>query len=73
MSRRFLVLQHIACEPPGAFEDELRAWGGELERVEVDEGERLPDWREFTRSSRWAGRWALMRTSASRGWPLRSG
>jgi GMP synthase-like glutamine amidotransferase len=31
----FLVLQHIACEPPGAYEDELRAWGGELHRVEV--------------------------------------
>jgi len=47
VSRRFLVLQHIACEPPGVFEDELREWGGELERVEVDEGDPLPDWREF--------------------------
>jgi GMP synthase-like glutamine amidotransferase len=47
MSRPFLVLQHIACEPPGAYEDELRAWGGELHRVEVDAGEPLPDWREF--------------------------
>jgi GMP synthase (glutamine-hydrolysing) len=45
--RPFLVLQHIACEPPGAYEDELRAWGGELHRVEVDEGEPLPNWREF--------------------------
>ena len=45
---RFLVLQHIACEPPGAYEDELRARGYALERVEIDEGERLPDWREFT-------------------------
>ncbi len=42
-----LVLQHISCEPPAAYEDELRAWGAELHRVEVDEGEPLPDWREF--------------------------
>ncbi|HXD58750.1 MAG TPA: type 1 glutamine amidotransferase [Thermoleophilaceae bacterium] len=44
---RLLVLQHIACEPPAAYEDELREWGAELIRVEVDEGEPLPDWREF--------------------------
>ena len=44
---RFLVLQHIACEPPGAYEDELRARGYRLERVEVDEGDRLPDWQDF--------------------------
>jgi GMP synthase (glutamine-hydrolysing) len=47
MPRPFLVLQHIACEPPGAYEDELRAWGGELHRVEVDAGEPLPDWRDY--------------------------
>jgi len=41
------VLQHIACEPPGAYEDELRDRGGELERVMVDRGEPLPDWRAF--------------------------
>jgi GMP synthase (glutamine-hydrolysing) len=45
---RFLVVQHIACEPPGSYEDELRARGYTLERIEIDEGERLPDWREFT-------------------------
>jgi GMP synthase (glutamine-hydrolysing) len=43
-----LVLQHIACEPPAAYEDELRAWGAELVRVEVDEGEPLPDWHAFS-------------------------
>jgi GMP synthase-like glutamine amidotransferase len=42
-----LVLQHIACEPPAAFEDELRDRCLELVRVELDEGEALPDWREF--------------------------
>ncbi len=42
-----LVLQHIACEPPAAYEDELVARGVPLARVEVDEGEPIPDWREF--------------------------
>ena len=44
---RALVLQHIACEPPGVFEDVLRERGVELQRVELDEGEPLPDWRAF--------------------------
>jgi GMP synthase-like glutamine amidotransferase len=42
-----LVLQHIACEPPGAYEDVLRERGLSFERVEVDHGGSLPDWREF--------------------------
>ena len=44
---RILVLQHIACEPPGAYEDVLDARGARLVRVELDEGEPLPDWRAF--------------------------
>ena len=44
---RTLVLQHIACEPPGVFEDVLHERGIELHRVELDEGEPLPDWRDF--------------------------
>jgi GMP synthase-like glutamine amidotransferase len=44
---RALVLQHIACEPPGTFEDVLRERGAELTRIELDEGDRLPDWRGF--------------------------
>ena len=32
-----LVLQHIACEPPGVYEDVLRERGATLRRVEVDE------------------------------------
>ena len=44
---RTLVLQHIACEPPGVFEDVLHERGAQLHRVELDEGEQLPDWREF--------------------------
>jgi GMP synthase-like glutamine amidotransferase len=42
-----LVLQHIACEPPGVFEDVLLERGASLHRVELDEGDPLPDWRGF--------------------------
>ena len=44
---RVLVLQHIACEPPGVYEDVLLERGASLHRVELDEGEPLPDWRGF--------------------------
>jgi len=44
---RALVLQHIACEPPGVFEDVLVERGATIHRVELDEGDPLPDWREF--------------------------
>ena len=37
-----LVLQHIACEPPGVFEDVLARAGRRVQRVELDEGEPLP-------------------------------
>ena len=40
---RVLVLQHIACEPPGVFEDVLLERGDTLLRVELDEGEPLPE------------------------------
>jgi GMP synthase (glutamine-hydrolysing) len=42
-----LVLQHIACEPPAAYEDELRERGLDLVRVELDEGERIPERGDF--------------------------
>jgi GMP synthase (glutamine-hydrolysing) len=42
-----LVLQHIACEPPGIYEDALLEHGARIYRVELDEGEPLPDGREF--------------------------
>jgi GMP synthase (glutamine-hydrolysing) len=44
---KVLVLQHIACEPPGVYGDVLRDRGATIERVELDEGDRLPDWRRF--------------------------
>jgi GMP synthase-like glutamine amidotransferase len=42
-----LVLQHIACEPPAVYEDVLLERRASIHRVELDEGERLPDRREF--------------------------
>src|SRR3954468_5219482 len=47
MRPSLLILQHIACEPPAAFEDELRSRGLDVARVELDEGDPLPDWRDF--------------------------
>jgi GMP synthase (glutamine-hydrolysing) len=43
-----LVLQHADCEPPGAYEDELSARAIPLERVLLEDGAELPDWRDFT-------------------------
>jgi GMP synthase (glutamine-hydrolysing) len=40
---RVLVLQHIACEPPGVYEDVILERGAELVRIELDEGEPIPD------------------------------
>jgi GMP synthase (glutamine-hydrolysing) len=42
-----LVLQHIACEPPGAYEDVMLERDVRVHRVELDEGEPLPDWHDF--------------------------
>ena len=44
---RVLVLQHIACEPPGVYEDVLVERGASIERIELDEGEALPERRAF--------------------------
>jgi GMP synthase (glutamine-hydrolysing) len=41
-----VVLQHIACEPPGVYEDVLLEHGATLRRIELDEGNDLPDWRD---------------------------
>jgi GMP synthase-like glutamine amidotransferase len=40
---RVLVLQHIACEPPGVYEEVLRERGADLVRVELDEGQPIPE------------------------------
>jgi GMP synthase-like glutamine amidotransferase len=44
---RLLVLQHIACEHPGVFTEVIAERGVEATAVALDEGEPLPDWREF--------------------------
>ncbi len=46
-SNRLLVLQHIGCERPAAYEDELLARGLTLDRVQLDAGDALPDWRLY--------------------------
>ena len=45
MGMDVVVLQHIACEPPGVYEDVLVEQGATIHRVELDEGVPLPDWR----------------------------
>jgi GMP synthase (glutamine-hydrolysing) len=47
MSATLLALQHIACEPPAAFEEELLERGLDLVRVELDEGEAIPERDDF--------------------------
>jgi len=42
---KILILQHIACEPPGAYENVLIERGAAIQRVEIDAGQPLPDWR----------------------------
>ncbi len=44
---RILVLQHIGCEPPGAYGEELDERGVSAETVRADEGGPLPDWRAY--------------------------
>ena len=42
---KILILQHIACEPAGIYEDILVENGASIHRVEIDAGQQLPDWR----------------------------
>lgn len=42
-----LVLQHASCEPPGAYEEELRGRGIPLHRVLIGRDTDLPDWRPY--------------------------
>lgn len=45
--RPILVLQHAGCETPGVYEDELIERRLAFQRVLLDEGEELPDWRAY--------------------------
>ncbi|MEI6792521.1 MAG: type 1 glutamine amidotransferase [Actinomycetes bacterium] len=42
-----VVVQHLFCESPGAYNAELDRRGVERQIVEIDTGDNLPDWREF--------------------------
>lgn len=44
---RFLVLQHIDCEPAAIYSDVLFERGMGVDTVMVHEGGALPDWRGF--------------------------
>jgi GMP synthase (glutamine-hydrolysing) len=44
---RALVLQHIACEPPGAFAEVMRERRWETVTCEVDETGGVPHWDDF--------------------------
>jgi len=44
---RLVVIQHLFCETPGAFDEELDRRGVERTVVEIDVGDRLPDWRGY--------------------------
>ncbi len=42
------MLQHIGCEPAGAFADELLRRDLGLQEVHLDDGDELPDWRGYS-------------------------
>ena len=44
---KLVVVQHLFCEGPGAFNAEFDRRGVERAIVEIDTGEALPDWRDF--------------------------
>ncbi len=44
---KLVVVQHLFCESPGAYDTELDRRGVEREVVEIDTGDKLPDWNEF--------------------------
>ena len=44
---KLVVVQHLFCESPGAYDTELDRRGVEREVVEIDTGDTLPDWSEF--------------------------
>ena len=67
---RVLVLQHIACEPPGVYEDVLRERSASIQRVELDEGQPLPDWRGFDAFVAMGGKSWSISVNERRGAPM---
>lgn len=47
LKKRILVFQHLRIEHPGIFRDFFKADGFELVSVELDEGESIPDLKDF--------------------------
>ena len=44
---KFLVLQHIAIEHPGIFRDFMKRDNIQIDTVELDEGEKIPDLKSY--------------------------
>ena len=44
---RAVVLQHAACEPAGVYDDVLHDHGAVVDRVQLDTGDPVPDWRAY--------------------------
>ena len=44
---KLVVVQHLFCESPGAYDTELDRRGVQREVVEIDTGDKLPDWNQF--------------------------
>ncbi|CAB4345747.1 unannotated protein [freshwater metagenome] len=44
---KLVVVQHLFCESPGAYDTELDRRGVQREVIEIDTGDKLPDWSEF--------------------------
>lgn len=44
---KLVVVQHLFCESPGAYDIELDRRGVQREVVEIDTGDKLPDWNLF--------------------------
>ena len=44
---KLVVVQHLFCESPGVYDTELDRRGVQREVVEIDTGDKLPDWTEF--------------------------
>ncbi len=42
MAKKFFVLQHVACEPLGIWEEELNRWHARFETVKLWEGDKVP-------------------------------
>ncbi len=42
MAKKFFVLQHVACEPLGIWEEELNRWHARFETVNLWEGDEVP-------------------------------